>query len=286
MLNHKLFIFLILPLFLLIPSEAKMKLSKTMHQDIEKKYEQSKMKQKKLNGALVVYEEQDTHLNFTIDGTNKEEEEDYTSFHFNGKLNNKHLPQESEMRAIAQKEVQLILPSEIADSCSVTVVGYEYQQRDQDSVQVVGSTIIMHRLIDGLPVRGGSYIELFFDSTTTLLTLNIKWPKYKQKRILSKSTLQEQKENHQNKLDSYINHLNEETSAQGIIIEGEITQAVSTIKEWQDLSGKRMLVPAITYIGECTEQGKKHPVILDLPVDETIISDEPTLAQYTGDDYE
>lgn len=47
MLNHKLFIFLILPLFLLIPSEAKMKLSKTMHQDIEKKYEQSKMKQKK-----------------------------------------------------------------------------------------------------------------------------------------------------------------------------------------------------------------------------------------------
>ena len=28
--------FLILPLFLLIPSEAKMKLSKTMHQDIEK----------------------------------------------------------------------------------------------------------------------------------------------------------------------------------------------------------------------------------------------------------
>ena len=36
MLNHKLFIFLILPLFLLIPSEAKMKLSKTMHQDIEK----------------------------------------------------------------------------------------------------------------------------------------------------------------------------------------------------------------------------------------------------------
>ena len=52
------------------------------------------MKQK-LNGALVVYEEQDTHC-FTIDGTNKEEKEDYTSFHFNGKLNNKHLPQESE----------------------------------------------------------------------------------------------------------------------------------------------------------------------------------------------
>ena len=69
------------------------------------------------------------------------------------------------MRLRAMEDIKNFLPKEIADSCEITSVNIEYEQRDTNQAKIIGSIIMMHRKLDGISVRGGSYVLMNYDST-------------------------------------------------------------------------------------------------------------------------
>lgn len=182
--------------------------------------------------------------------------------------------QEQTMRETAMKDAKLFLPKEISDSCAVTSVGFDYMKKNEDAPQIVGSTVIFHRIVDGIPVRGGAFIQIEYDSSGTLEQFDIYWPKYRRKNVQSFLSKNDRLTTHEKRLKERVNLVNQDILDQGVSVKGELNKSYKTLKSWISETGELYLIPNMTYVGSFNTETDKQALIIDVPLDESLIPQE------------
>jgi len=191
-------------------------------------------------------------------------------------LNNKNgkkrqLLSEDEVRSRAMKDVKSLLPKEIADSCAITSVGYDYTKTEYSDAKVVGSTVMMHRKLDGISVRGGSYILVNYDSTGNMTNLDIRWEKYN--KIPATSTVEnsEKKKIHRQEFDEMLESITQNFKEKKI--RGSLDNSVQTWASFEDDKGNVFLIPSVTFIGQYSSQDADEsiPMTFDIPTDASLV---------------
>lgn len=181
------------------------------------------------------------------------------------------------MRNTAKQDIKSLLPKEIYDSCAVTNVGIEFEQKNKENPKPISSTVFMHRIVDGTPVRGNSYIQLHYDSNGNLFEFYIYWPKYRKKNVSSLLSSKEQSEAHIKLLNLQIDEINQSIAKEKAPVKGELKKSVRTLKTWHSGIGAKYLIPNVTYIGKYTSENEDQSIIVDIPLDETIIPKEKAI---------
>ena len=182
--------------------------------------------------------------------------------------------QDQTMRTVAMKDVKQLLPKEISDSCSVTSVGFDYMKRNNDSVQVISSTVFLHRIVDGVPVRGGAFIQIEYDSNGILKQFDMYWPKYRRKKVRGYLSREDQMLMQKKQLNEMVKMINQDILEQGLPVKGELKKTYKTLKFWASDAGEKYLIPNVTYTGSYGTEYGKQPMIIDVPFDETLIPQE------------
>lgn len=193
--------------------------------------------------------------------------------------------QEHAMRELAMKDVKSFLPKEISDSCAVTSVGFDYMKKNDETPQIVGSTVFFHRILDGTPVRGGAYIQIEYDSSGTLEQLDIYWPKYRRKNVQSFLSKNNQMAMHEKRLKEQVNIVNQDILDQGISVKGELKKSYKTLKSWASETGEIYLIPNMTYVGSFNTEIGEQALIIDVPLDESLIPQEKIFVYQNNGDY-
>lgn len=151
-------IYVLIFIVLFSATEAQLLISDKIYQQMENREKSVRMKTQRI--AL-----QDSYI-YTIVGTRNfksgknfrvKKIDDFHRFTLNKKNRMKYsfsLAPDVEIRQRAMDDIKKILPKDIADSCSITSVDYEYEQRDSAKPKIVGSVVMLHRKLDGIPVRG------------------------------------------------------------------------------------------------------------------------------------
>ncbi len=178
---------------------------------------------------------------------------------------------EAEMSARAMDDLKTILPKDVADSCAITSVGYEYEQRDSNEPRVVGSMVMAHRKLDGVPVRGASYVLMNYDSTGNLSYMDVQWNKIE--KVPAKSTIEKSKRDKKHRAD--FNEL-VENIAQDFRennIRGSLDNSVQTLVRMESEDGDVMLVPSVTFIGQYSkvDGDESIPMMFDIPTDASLV---------------
>jgi hypothetical protein len=179
---------------------------------------------------------------------------------------------DSEMRTQALADIKKILPKDIADSCAITSVNYEFEQRDDNEPRTVGSIVMVHRLLDGSPVRGNSYVLANYDSTGNLSYMDVQWDVFN--KIPAKSTLNTTKKNEKFKTNfsKLVENVSEDFKKHEL--KGSFDNSVESFSTIENQDGTVMLVPSITFIGQYSNKEEEHsiPMIFDIPTDASLIS--------------
>ena len=170
---------------------------------------------------------------------------------------------EAEIRSLANEDVKKFFSKNISDSVRVTRVGIEYEERNKNT-RIVGAIAMLHRLVDGVPKRGESYIFMYYDSLANLKEIEMKWNKHK-KHVLIESMSLRQNENIRNVIfNQKVDEINESLKREKI--QGRLYNA---FKSWHLKSGdngKKLLVPSITYLGLYFENGKNRYFSFDIDI--------------------
>ena len=181
------------------------------------------------------------------------------------------LASETEMRTRAMEDIKAILPKDVADSCAITSVGYEYEQRDSNKPRVVGSMIMAHRKLDGIPVRGSSYVLMSYDSTGNLSYMDIQWDKYN--KVLAKSTVGETKrnKNHREEFNELVETISHDFKENEL--RGSLDNSTQTLTALENDNGEVMLVPSVTFIGQYStkDSDESIPMTFDIPTDASLV---------------
>lgn len=181
------------------------------------------------------------------------------------------LASEDEMRIRAMDDIKSILPKDVADSCAITSVGYEYEQRDSNKPRVVGSMIMAHRKLDGIPVRGSSYVLMSYDSTGNLSYMDVQWDKYN--KVPAKSTVEQNKRNkiHREEFDELVESVSQHFKENEL--RGSLDNSIQTLTALENEKGEVMLVPSVTFIGQySTMDGDESiPMTFDIPTDASLV---------------
>lgn len=223
---------------------------------------------------------QDSHI-YTIAGTRDfksgkdfqvKKIEDFHRFTLNTKAKKKRsLSSEAEIRTKALNDIKEILPKDVSDSCAITSVGYEYEQRDSQKPRVVGSLVMLHRKLDGIPVRGSSYVLMSYDSTGNLAYMDVQWDKYN--KIPAQSTVESSKRNkeHRNEFNELIESVSLELKENDL--RGSLDNSAQTLSAIENENGEVLLVPSVTYIGQYSTKNSDDniPMIFDIPTDASLI---------------
>ena len=180
------------------------------------------------------------------------------------------LASENEMRIRAMDDIKTILPKDVSDSCDITSVGYEYEQRDANKPRVVGSMVMAHRKLDGIPVRGSSFVLMSYDSTGNLSYMDVQWDKYN--KIPAKSTIDVTKRNkvHREEFGNLIESISEELKVNNL--RGSLDNSVQILMSTKNENGEAMLVPSVTFIGQysANDSDKSIPMTFDIPTDASL----------------
>ena len=142
--------------------------------------------------------------------------ENFHRFTLNTKSKKKpSLTSNTEMRLRAMEDIKNFLPKEIADSCEITSVNIEYEQRDTNQAKIIGSIIMMHRKLDGISVRGGSYVLMNYDSTG-LSYMDIQWEKYSKVPVKSSLELSKRNKLHRQEFDNLVETVSQDFKKNGL----------------------------------------------------------------------
>lgn len=198
--------------------------------------------------------------------------DDFHRFTVNKKNKKKlHLASEDEMRTRAMEDIKAILPRDVADSCAITSVGYEYEQRDSNKPRVVGSMIMAHRKLDGIPVRGSSYVLMSYDSTGNLSYMDVQWDKYN--KVPAKSTVEQNKRNkiHRVEFDELVESVSQDFKENDL--RGSLDNSSQTLTALENEKGEVMLVPSVTFIGQYSTMNSDEsiPMTFDIPTDASLV---------------
>ena len=181
------------------------------------------------------------------------------------------LASEKEMRLRAMDDIKSMLPKDITDSCAITSVGYEYEQRDSSEPRIVGSMIAAHRILDGIPVRGSSYVLMSYDSTGNLAYMDIQWDKYN--KVHAKSTVEIAKRNkiHRNEFNELVETITQDFKENDL--RGSLDNSAQTLTALENEKGEVMLVPSVTFIGQYSsnESDESIPMTFDIPTDASLV---------------
>jgi len=184
------------------------------------------------------------------------------------------LSSESSIRALAISNLREIFPDDISDSCAITSIGFEMEQRDNSEPHKVGAFVRFHRLVDGLPIRGrNSFIEMEFDSASVVKRMEYRWPNYKSIKKKRKSSSRDLTRKHEENVNSYIQSLQKDISLNDHNITLVFYSGKETLKPWTASNGDVYLLPAVTYIGKNIASEKEEAIVFDVPVDESLLSD-------------
>lgn len=174
--------------------------------------------------------------------------ENFHRFTLNTKSKKKpSLISNTEMRLRAMEDIKNFLPKEIADSCEITSVNIEYEQRDTNQAKIIGSIIMMHRKLDGISVRGGSYVLMNYDPTG-LSYMDIQWEKYSKVPVKSSLELSKRNKLHRQEFDNLVETVSQDFKKNGL--RGHFENSSQTWSRIETENGKAMLVPSITFIGQ------------------------------------
>ncbi|WP_294958645.1 hypothetical protein [uncultured Fibrobacter sp.] len=175
------------------------------------------------------------------------------------------------MRLRAMDDIKSMLPKDITDSCAITSVGYEYEQRDSSEPRIVGSMIAAHRILDGIPVRGSSYVLMSYDSTGNLAYMDIQWDKYN--KVHAKSTVEIAKRNkiHRNEFNELVETITQDFKENDL--RGSLDNSAQTLTALENENGEVMLVPSVTFIGQYSsnESDESIPMTFDIPTDASLV---------------
>jgi len=178
---------------------------------------------------------------------------------------------DEEMRSQAMTDIKSFLPKDVADSCAITSVGYVFQKRDENNPEIVGSLVMAHRILDGVPVRGNSYVLLNYDSTGNVSFADVEWSIYN--KVPAKSTVDVVKRNetHRKDFDELVESISEDFSEKEL--RGSLYNSVQTLSEIQYTDGEVVLVPSVTFIGQySTKNGDESiPMTFDIPTDASLV---------------
>lgn len=198
--------------------------------------------------------------------------DNFYRFTLNNKIKSKiFFKSENAMRKRAMEEIKALLPQEVSDSCAITSVGYEYEKRDSADARIVGSVVMAHRLLDGFPVRGSSYVLMSYDSTGNLNYLDVHWDKYD--KIYAKSTVDVKKRNeiHRQEFNELIETISKDFKEKKL--RGSIDNSVQTLISLENENGEIILAPNVTFIGQYSANNSDDsiPMIFDIPTDASMV---------------
>lgn len=181
------------------------------------------------------------------------------------------LASEDEMRIRAMDDIKAMLPKDVADSCAITSVGYEYEQRDSNKPRVVGSMVMAHRKLDGIPVRGSSYVLMSYDSTGNLSYMDVQWDKYN--KVPAKSSIEETKRNkiHRDEFNGLIKTVSQDFKENEL--HGSLDNSAQTLTAIENENGEVILVPSVTFIGQYStkDSDESVPMTFDIPTDASLV---------------
>jgi len=184
---------------------------------------------------------------------------------------------DDEMRSQAIADIKSYLPRDVADSCSITSVGYDYEQRDDNEPRIVGSTVMAHRILDGSPVRGSSYVMMSYDSTGTVSYMDVDWDLYN--KVVAKSTIgaAQRNENLREDFSELVESISDKFEEQNV--RGRLDNAVETLSALKNEEGVTILVPTLTFIGQYSEGDDGHdmPMTFDIPTDASLVAENEAL---------
>lgn len=256
-------------------TEAQLLISDKIYQQMENREKSVRMKTQRI--AL-----QDSYI-YTIVGTRNfksgknfrvKKIDDFHRFTLNKKNRMNYsfsLASDVEIRQRAMGDIKKILPKDIADSCSITSVDYEYEQRDSAKPKIVGSVVMLHRKLDGIPVRGSSYVFMNYDSTGNLSYMDIQWDEYN--KTPAQSTVESIKINkiHRKKFDEIVEFISQDFHENNF--RGSLDNSVQTLVRLETEQGKSMLIPGITFIGQYSSKDTDEslPMTFDIPSDASLM---------------
>ena len=190
------------------------------------------------------------------------------------KKERKLILKEKNMREVAMSDVKSFLPKEISDSCSVTAVSFDYEKRNDDLPRIVGSTVFLHRIVDGVPVRGGSFIQMEYNSNGALERFDMYWPKYRRKIVRGYMSKSERMSAHKKHLNESVDRINQEILDQRVPVKGELKKSYVTFRSWTSETGSKYLIPNVTYVGSFDSENGEQSLVVDVPLDESLIPQE------------
>ena len=265
--------FLILGILLSI-SHAQLVVSETVYRQMDARENTHVL----MKSQKIVLE--DSHIytitgskNFKTDKNFKVKQfEDFYRFTLSNKKKKKRiLASEGEMRKRALNDIKAILSKDVADSCAITSVGYEYEQRDSNKPRVVGSIVMAHRLLDGISVRGSSYVLMSYDSTGNLSYMDVQWDKYNKAPAKSTIGISKRNEIHRQEFKELVELISQDFKDNGL--RGSLDNSVQTLILIENEKGKAMIVPGVTFIGQYSTDGSDEnvPIAFDIPTDASLV---------------
>lgn len=184
-------------------------------------------------------------------------------FYFKQNDRNSVIQNEQDVRSIVSMDIKNIFPKEIADSVMIARIGIEYESRNGD-VRIVGALTKLHRLVDGIPERGESYIFMYYDSCSNLKNIEIKWNTHKEIFIPEVLSKQQNMASQSIVLNKKISELGETLKKENI--QGHLYKAIKSWHLKKDDKGIKYLVPSITYLGTYVENKTNRYLSFDIDI--------------------
>lgn len=171
------------------------------------------------------------------------------------------LGEESALRKFAVDDLKFIFDDDVLRLCRVTRVGFEHQQRNGES-EIVGGVVMLHQLVQGLPVRGSAFILMFYDAFSNLKKIEYSLVQPKKKVVKNLIHNTELIQLHKKKLEQKVSEIKEDLARENM--HGELYDAVRSWRQTTDSLGVNVLVPSITYLGRFDDVGTIRYVSFDI----------------------
>lgn len=171
------------------------------------------------------------------------------------------LGEESALRKFATDDLKFVFGDDVFKSCLITRVGFEYQQRN-DKSEVVGGVVMVHQLVQGLPVKGSSFVFMFYDALSNLKMIEYSWVQTEKKVVKNLARNTDVKQRHKSMLTQKMSEISESLTKENT--RGELYKAVRSWRMMTDSIGKNVLVPSITYLGKYDDAGTVRYVSFDI----------------------
>jgi hypothetical protein len=227
-----------------------------------------------------IYEVVDDRFAGVVPKTKKISFSNYDRFEILSKTRRRVALNDKNMRAAALRDVKDLLPKEVGDSCAVTAVNLEYEQKDNGNPRVVASSVLLHRKIDGISVRGNSFINMEYDSDGNLTRFDMRWPKYQKRTVRSRLSVNEIQKSHNELLNQRVEIVNKDIEESKVAVKGKIKKSYRTLSSIKGSMGEEYLIPSVTYVGSFNgnDDDNEIPIVIDVPMDESIIPQEKAIA--------